>query len=115
MVTREQLKEGLSRYAEKELAGKVAGLRKWAILIALPSVAVAVDEFISRNQPMLMKAGYLTEDGMVDIARIHREAKDIARSTGAVTEHLPVLGDVTFSELDIDALANMIGGVNETD
>lgn len=112
MVTQEQLKEGLARYAEAELAGKVAGLRKWAILIALPSLTALMDEFFQKNMAMLVRAGYMTDDGMVDIARIAKEAKNIARSTGAVTEHFPVLGDVTFSEADIDTLSHFIGGMN---
>lgn len=114
MATREQLKEAVAQYATKELAGKTAGLKKWAILLALPSILAVLDDFLNKNKALLITAGYMTEDGMIDTSRLVAEAKEIARSTGAVTEHFPILGDITFREDDIESLARLIGGTNET-
>ena len=67
--------------------------------------SIAID-----NKDMLVKAGYMTEDGMVDIDTIASKAKEVARTTGSVTENLPMLGDVTFTIDDIEALRNCIAG-----
>ncbi len=82
MVTLEQVKRGVSLYFYKELSATV--------------------------RVILKKAGYMTEDSMVDIDRIYSELRTIASKTGTVTEHFPLIGDVMFSIDDIDCLRSCI-------
>ena len=82
MVTLEQVKRGASLYFYKELSATV--------------------------RVILKKAGYITEDSMVDIDRIYSELRTIASKTGTVTEHFPLIGDVMFSIDDIDCLRSCI-------
>ena len=110
MVTQEQLKEGIARYADVELANKTAGLKKWIIPMVVPSLIIELQCFINNHADMLKRCGYLSEDGLVDIDRITSEAKHIAMEKGKVTEHFPILGDITFSVEDIDLLRRHIGG-----
>lgn len=103
-VTMDQLVSGMSKYADQEIIAKVSGVRKWLVALATPAVMMSVSDMILKNKDTLVKAGYMAEDGMVDIERLYTDASGIARKTGSVTEHLPVLGDVTFSEQDIERL-----------
>lgn len=103
-VTMEQVVSGMGKYADQEIIAKVAGMRKWLVALAAPAVMITVSDTLIKNKDMLVKAGYMTEDGMLDVDRIYNDALGVARKTGAVTEHLPVLGDVTFSEQDIEKL-----------
>lgn len=103
-VTMDQLVSGMSKYADQEIIAKVSGVRKWLVALATPAVMMSVSDMILKNKDTLVKAGYMTEDGMVDIERLYTDVSGIARKTGSVTEHLPVLGDVTFSEQDIERL-----------
>ena len=109
-VTIEQMMEGITKYGNSEFVSKVSGLRKWAVAIALPPIAMKAGSIAMDNKDMLVRAGYMTEDGMVDIDTIASKAKEVARTTGSVTENLPMLGDVTFTIDDIEALRNCIVG-----
>lgn len=109
-VTQQQLMEGLARYVDGEFVGKMQGLRKWAVALASAPLVLEAGNQIEKNKAMLVSAGYLTEDGMVDVDRLYSDAMAIAQKTGSVTEHIPMVGDVTFSASDIEALRNCIIG-----
>lgn len=104
MVTLEKAKEGMAVYVDKEIVSKIPGVKKWMVALSIPTIILAVEEMICSNKAILVKAGYITEDNMVDIDRIHSELKAIASRTGTVTEHFPIIGDVIFSDRDVDAL-----------
>ena len=109
MVTVDQVKQGIVRYIDAEFTSKLQGMKKWLVPIAAAAVVNAkIDALASTGRPMLVAAGYMAEDGMIDIDRIYSDLIDVARKQGAVTENLPVLGDVTFSESDINSLRRMI-------
>lgn len=110
MVTQEQLKEGIARYADAELANKTAGLKKWLIPMAVPPLLIELTCFMNSHADMLRRCGYLSEDGLVDIDRLADDAKRVAMDKGKVTEHFHVFGDITFSAEDIDLLRNHIRG-----
>lgn len=107
-VTQQQLLEGLARYIDGEFVGKLQGLRKWAVALASAPLVLEAGNMIERNRAMLASAGYLTEDGMVDLDRLFGDAMAIAQRTGSVTEHIPMVGDVTFTASDIEALRGCI-------
>ena len=110
MVTLEQLQTGLADYVEKELVSKVPGVRKWVLALVATPVILQSGAMIEANKEMLIKAGYITADGMIDIDRIHGELKAIASKTGPVAQSFPIIGTFTFSEADIDTLRTYIGG-----
>ena len=107
-ATVEQVIQGLERYGENEIVAKVQGLKKWAVALSIAPIAIEVGTMLEANRKALQKAGYMTEDGMVDVDLIASKACEIARSTGSVTEHLPILGDTVFSESDIVSLKSYI-------
>ena len=108
MVTLERAKDGIASYIEKEIISKIQGARKWMVALSVPSLLVYLDEMIAKNMNLLVKAGYMTEDSMVDVDRLYSELRTIASKTGTVTEHFPLIGDVMFSIDDIDSLRSCI-------
>ena len=108
MVTLERAKDGIASYIEKEIISKIQGTRKWMVALSVPSLLVYLDEMIAKNMNLLVKAGYMTEDSMVDVDRLYSELRTIASKTGTVTEHFPLIGDVMFSIDDIDSLRSCI-------
>ena len=104
MVTKEQLKAGLAAYIEKEFIAKVGGLRKWAVVLVANEMLVNMDAMLSK----LPDNSYVTKDGMVDIDRLYGDMYKVVEKTGPVTEHFPLIGDVSFSKSDIDALYTCI-------
>lgn len=109
MVTVDQVKQGIARYIDAEFTSRLQGVKKWLVPIAAAAVVNAkIDSLASAGRPMLIAAGYMSEDGMIDIDRVYSDVVEVARKQGAVTENLPILGDVTFSESDINSLRRMI-------
>ena len=104
MVTKEQFKNGIIKYVENEIANKVGGVKKWIVLIASVEIAANIDSLISK----LPKNDYVHSDGMIDIDRLYADMHKIAEQTGPVTEHMPVIGDVTFNSRDIESLYQYI-------
>ena len=45
---------------------------------------------------------------MIDIDRLYKDMRSIAEKTGAVVQNLPMIGDVKFTEKDIDELYRYI-------
>lgn len=104
MVTKEQFKAGLVAYIEKEFIAKVGGLKKWAVVLVANEMIMNLDELISK----LPNNSYMHEDGMIDIDKLYKDMYKVAERTGSVTEHFPVIGDVSFSKSDIDELYRCI-------
>ncbi len=106
MVTINQVKEGVALYVEKELVGKMNGLLKWGFAFASTQIINSLD--MSQYIEMGKKMGYVTQDSMVDIERLYADFIKVVREQGSVVQHFPVIGDVTFSEKDIDLLRSYI-------
>lgn len=111
-VTLNQIKQGLARYIDAEFTSKLQGFKKWIVpLGAVAVISSKLDSLVTEsNIEMLKSIGYVSEDGLFDMDKIYSDFISIARAQGSVTENLPMLGDVTFSERDIDALRRYIEG-----
>ena len=107
-VTVDQISEGVARYVDMELVPKVPGLRKW-VLGAFGGYAVKmVKDKAMESREMLESAGLMDADGLVDLDALYSSLRKTAGASGPVTEHLPMLGDVTFDSSDIDKLYTYI-------
>lgn len=109
-VTIDQIKQGIGRYIDAEFTSKLQGFRKWIIpLSAMAVVNSRIDAMLTQeNYPILIDSGYISEDGLVDIDRLFADLTEVARAQGTVTENIPMIGDVTFSEADIASLRRHI-------
>lgn len=109
-VTIDQVKNGLAKYIDSEIVSKIDGLGKWLIPIAGASIISSkVEPMIKENKPMLVSLGYMYEDNLIDIDKVHQDIKRVAHDKGPIKEHFPIIGSITFSEADIDALRRYIG------
>lgn len=106
MVTISQVREGVALYVEKELVSKLNGLVKWGFAFASNQIISSLD--ISKYLEYGKQMGYVTQDSMVDIDRLCTDFMRIAREQGSVVQHFAVIGDVTFTERDIDLLRSYI-------
>lgn len=110
MVTKEQFINGVQRYIDDELISKISGLSKWALALGLGAYLPQVNKMLDDNHNMLVGAGYMQEDGMICIDKVYNDIMQIARKTGSVTQNIPLIGDVTFTETDLTSMYHHIIG-----
>lgn len=106
MVTKEKFKTGICMYVEKELVPKVGGIRKWMLLLGAMELVNSLDSYLKKMEA----TSYMQADGMIDIDRLYADLHPVAEKTGPVTEHIPLIGDVTFNARDIEILYQYILG-----
>lgn len=109
-VTVNQISEGLGSYIDNELMPKVPGIRKWMLGVAGVYAGKMVSDRIKENRKLLESAGIMSEDGMVDIDKFMPYMKAMADKSGPVTEHVSLLGDITFDSSDVEKLYSYIVG-----
>ena len=110
MVTKEQLINGIQKYIDDELISKISGLSKWVLALGLGAYLPQVTKMLDDNHSILVDAGYMQEDGMICIDKIYNDIMQTARKTGSVTQHIPLVGDVTFTETDLTSMYHHIIG-----
>lgn len=110
MVTKEQFVNGIQKYIDDELISKISGLSKWVLALGLGAYLPQIHKMLEDNHTMLVGAGYMQEDGMICIDKVYNDALQIARKTGSVTQHIPLIGDVTFTETDLTSMYHHILG-----
>lgn len=109
MVTVNQIRDGITLYIEKELVAKVSGLAKWGFAFVGNQLVNTID--IPKYLTMLSvgnNTSYMTSDSLVDIDKLYADFIKVVREQGSVIQHFPVIGDVTFSERDVDLLKSYI-------
>ena len=104
MVTKEKFKTGICAYVERELVPKVRGVRKWMLLLGTIEILNNSDSYIKKME----STSYVQSDGMIDIDKLYSDLHPIAEETGPVTEHIPLIGDVSFNARDIELLYKYI-------
>ena len=109
-VTVNQISEGLGRYIDSELMPKVPGIRKWMLGVAAVYAGQMVNAKIAENAKLLKSVGIMTEDGMIDLDKFMPYMKSLAAESGPVTEHISMLGDITFDSSDVEKLYQHIAG-----
>lgn len=110
VVTVDQMREGMARYADRELIDRSNGIMKWGLaLVGMNAVDMAC-KAMRDNCNTLCTLGYMTEDGLVDLDKLYEELSKIAKEKGDIVQHLPIAGDVRFTSSDIDMLRRYIAG-----
>lgn len=109
-ITIDQMKMGIAKYIDNEIASKVSGLGKWVIPLAGASIiASKVEPMLKQNHDMLKSIGYMTDDYLIEVDKVYSDFKRVAHEKGAITEAFPLVGSITFTEADIDALRRYMG------
>ena len=109
-VTPAQISDGIARYVDSELVPKMPGVRKWILGISGAYLGAMAEQKIRENEQMLRSIGIMSDDGMIDIDSLRTRLMSTASSTGPVTEHMPLFGDVTFNSSDVEKLFSFIAG-----
>ena len=99
MVTIEKLSQGLADYIINELTPKTTGLM---------TVSEKASILIGDNINTIKSLGYMDDNGAIDEARIFRDIKKMAHEAGSVRQNIPMIGDFTFDENDVDILRGYI-------
>ena len=107
-VTVDRIAEGVATYIDRELVPKVPGIRKWVLGMSGAYAIKMVQDKVAENKNLLTSIGIMSEDGMVDIDTLAANMKRSAQENGAVTEHFPMLGDITFDSGDVEKLYTYI-------
>ena len=109
-VTIDQMKMGVAKYIDSEIATKISGMGKWLIPIAGSAIISSkLDPMLKENHEMLKHMGYMTEDYLIEIDKVYSDFKRVSHEKGAITEHFPLIGSITFTEADVDAFRRYIG------
>ena len=109
-VTVQQIMTGIGNYFDNEIAQQMQGLQKWIARAAVTTAAAKAPEMIEQYKPYLQKADIMTENGMIDADRLRDLFLEQARASGPARQTFPVIGQITFTEHDIESIYRHITG-----
>lgn len=102
----DQVVNGIIKYADAEIMPKLQTSGKWiagtVMALAYNKVDSVVDS-LSHNA-MIKTLGIVSEDGDMDIDAVMTALRQSADKYGKLSVEVPLLGRMTFSSSDIDAL-----------
>ena len=114
MVTLEQIKQGAARYVDISIHAPRAGARRYRYTIRRYSLEISIHApragaslSAIREHPAMKALGVFDEAGNVDIDKIYACLKNEA-AKGPVTTNIPLIGNVTLNEGDVDKLYTLI-------
>lgn len=102
---------GLMAYADAEIIGKINGsMKAWMVGAALELLGGGAENVFRQIQSMpLINALGVIEGENVDVDRLYAVLKKQAQR-GSATANISLIGPVTFTEADVDALYRYIKG-----
>ena len=109
-VSVSQVEHGLLRYIDEEFVQKMDGLTKWIVMGAVELVTAKAEHIAETiiNHPMVKAVELVDDNGMIDLDMLYESMMKAANKTGAVVEHFPLIGAVTFTHDDIEKLRKRI-------
>lgn len=110
MVTINQVKKGLGDYLEHEIMPKLPPQRQFLLGVAYGVSGGKMDAIIDTltKHPVVSALGLITDNGLLDIDALHNAAAQQMQKQGRVSMSVPLIGELAFSESDIEALYNDI-------
>lgn len=111
MVHKSKVMYGIAAYIDEEIVAKMSGSWKAWVIGAAAGVAVSrVDALLATlaQNPVVNALGLIDGEN-IDIDPIIAELRKQAQK-GAATIDLPMVGPITFSATDVDALYRHIKG-----
>lgn len=111
MIHYSRVIQGLMEYADAEILSKLNGsLKAWMIGAVLEAIGGSAERVYRQIQsiPMIDTLGIIDGEN-VDIDRLYAILRKQAQR-GPATEKIPIIGPITFSAADVDALYRHIKG-----
>jgi hypothetical protein len=102
--------DGIVRYLNREI---LKGMNQWQDMMA----RIAMSRILSNrkmlrealiNTPFLQTIGVIDSRGMVDVEGLANDLREQIREKGKLTIALPLFGNFTFVESDVDELYRAI-------
>ena len=107
-VTIGQAELGLAQYISKEICSKLSDWRKWAVPVFVGSMNPRFERMFAENKEILVEAGFVDQEGMIDIDLVYDRFRKAAEDSGDIVQDIPVLGTLRLSVKDIDMLYQLI-------
>lgn len=112
MMHYSQVLNGIAAFVDCDMIAKLNGSAKaWAVgatvAIAVKKAPAVLERL--RAMPMVSALG-LIDGEMIDVDTIYAALKDAASKAPTATIEIPLIGSVTYSATDIDALYRCIVG-----
>ena len=111
MVEAAKVKAGVMNYAQKAILPKMNGARQFVAGMALGLVSSSMDRILSAlSENPVTKAMVLVDGQMVDVDKLYHAAKEQFTRQSALVLDVPLIGQLTFHEPDLDELYQTICG-----
>lgn len=91
-------------YVNREICPKLIDWRKWVIPVVIGSYMPTLEKMFFDNRDTLLGTGFVDNENMIDIDSLYDRFHKVAEENGEIRQQLPMLGEVTFSVNDIEAL-----------
>lgn len=111
MVHKSRVMHGIAAYIDEEIVSKMAGSWKSWVIGSAAGIAVSrIDDVLNKlsGNPIVQALG-LVDGENIDVETIYTELRKQAQK-GTATVELPLIGPITFSAADVDALYRHIKG-----
>ena len=110
MATINQVKTGVVRYIDNDMLPHLTGAKKVALgvytALAAENAAKIAVQFA--KHPAVSVLAVIDENGNVDIDRLYRSAAPMFSNGQRVLLHIPVIGDYTVDNTDVEKLYRYI-------
>jgi hypothetical protein len=118
MVHKTSILPGLSAFIDQAVLSQYAPTSfkriaaAGAIAIYLKQNSNIVDNIL--NNPVVTALHVTTEDGMINLETLRTIYKEEIHKAGFMRINFPILGNVDFTETDVDTLYQLIMSINNT-
>lgn len=105
-VNQEEIKLGIAKYVDNEIASKATGFNKFMVYFAMPIINKKVESFVKSFSDNEMTSDFFNENKQVDIDKVYNMAKDAIKKSGQFLYY-----GIMFNESDVDKLYASIRSV----
>lgn len=97
-------------YADNEVINNLPTIGKWLMGTGIGITTAKIDDVVKalNHNAMAKKIGIIDDDGLFDLDLIAENLKKSANRYGKMTIQVPLVGQLTFSEEDVDTLCKYI-------
>lgn len=104
----DQVINGLIKYADAEIMGKLPTTGKWIAGTAIGIASNRANQIVDvlKENTIVRMLGIIDEKGDIDVDTLINAMKESANKYGKLTVDVPMIGRLTFSSSDVDMLRN---------
>lgn len=102
------IEQGAITYVTSEFTPKFDDWRKWGVPLMFKMYTPTLKKMYYDNIELLKNAKIVDENDNIHIDSLYREISNIAKTTGNIRCPIPMIGEVTFSAMDVDKIYNIL-------